>query len=93
MPVQQHRVRCVARVCRASRSEPYLALRLDLEPQKVAELVLKVFPNGLPPVQDRRAVHITAADASILNASIRLLECLAQPGDIELLAPLIWMRF
>ena len=73
----------------ASHSEPYLALRLDLDAQKIAELVLKVFPNGLPPVQERRAVYVTPVDASMINAAVRLLECLAQPGDAELLAPLV----
>ena len=78
-----------AQVTQASHSEPYLALKLDLDPLKISELVMKVFPNGLPPVQERRAIYITAADVSIANAATRLMECLAQPGDIELLAPLV----
>ncbi len=78
-----------AQITRASQSEPYLSLRLDIDPHKIAELVLKVYPQGLPPVQERRAVYITPADESIVNASIRLMECLAQPGDAELLAPLV----
>jgi AraC-like DNA-binding protein len=78
-----------AQVTQASYSEPYLALRLDLEPQKIAELVLKVYPHGLPPVQERSAVYITPVDLSIVSAAIRLMECLAQPGDAELLAPLV----
>jgi AraC-like DNA-binding protein len=77
-----------AQVTRASHSEPYLALRLDLNPLKISELVLKVFPNGLPPVQERNAVYVTPADSNIINAATRLMECLAQPGDVELLAPL-----
>jgi len=78
-----------AQVTQASHSEPYLALRLDLDPQKIAELVLKVYPQGLPPVQERRAVYVAPADGSILKAAIRLMDCLAQPGDVELLAPLV----
>jgi AraC-like DNA-binding protein len=78
-----------AQVTRASHSEPYLSLRLDLDPHKIAELVLKVFPRGLPPVQERSAVYITPVDASIVNAATRLMECLSQPGDAELLAPLV----
>lgn len=78
-----------AQVTQASHSEPYLALRLDLDPLKISELVLKVFPNGLPPVQERRAVYVAPVDASILNAAARLMDCLAQPGDVELVAPLI----
>ena len=78
-----------AQVTQASHSEPYLALKLDLDPHKIAELVLKVFPRGLPPVQERRAVDVTPLEASIVNAATRLMECLAQPGDAELLAPLV----
>jgi AraC-like DNA-binding protein len=78
-----------AQITQASYSEPYLALRLDLEPQKIAELVLKVYPRGVPPVQERSAVYISPVHVSIVNAAIRLMECLAQPGDTDLLAPLV----
>ena len=78
-----------AQVTQASYSEPYLALRLDLDPHKIAELVLKVYPRGVPPVQERTAVYVTPIDVSIVNAATRLMECLAQPGDVELLAPLM----
>jgi len=78
-----------AQITRASHSEPYLALRLDLYPDKIAELVLKVYPHGLAPVQERRAVYVTPVDTSIVNAATRLVEYIAQPGDAELLAPLV----
>ena len=78
-----------AQVTQASYSEPYLALRLDLDPHKIAELVLKVYPRSVPPVQERRAVYVTPVDVTIVNAATRLMECLAQPGDVELLAPLM----
>jgi AraC-like DNA-binding protein len=78
-----------AQVTRASQSEPYLSIRLDLDPHKIAELVLKVFPHGLPPVQERSAVYLAAIDASMVDATTRLMECLGEPGDAELLAPLV----
>jgi AraC-like DNA-binding protein len=76
-------------VTRANRSEPYLSLRLDLDPHKIADLVLKVFPHGLPRVHEKRAVCIAQADVNIFNAVARLVELMAQPGDAELLAPLV----
>ena len=76
-------------VTQASYSEPYLALKLDLDPHKIAELVLRVFPHGLPPAQERTAVYVTPVDESVVNAATRLMECLAHPGDAELLAPLV----
>jgi AraC-like DNA-binding protein len=78
-----------AQVTRASHSEPYLSIRVDLDPHKIAELVLKVYPQGLPSVQERSAVYLTPMDASIVSAATRLMECLGQPGDAELLAPLV----
>ncbi|MFD1678237.1 AraC family transcriptional regulator [Alicyclobacillus fodiniaquatilis] len=73
----------------ASYSEPFLGVRLDLEPQRIAELVLKVYPNGLSPVRVRSAGYVIDANSSILNAVTRLLECLHSSGDVELLAPLV----
>jgi AraC-like DNA-binding protein len=78
-----------AQITRASSSEPYLGLRVDLDPNKIADLVLKVYPRGLPPVQERRAVYVAPVEVGIVNAAARLMECLAQPGDAELLAPLV----
>ena len=78
-----------SQITQASHSEPYLAFKLDLDPHKIAELVLKAYPHGLPPAQERRAVYVTPIDASIVNAATRLMQCLAQPGDAELLAPLV----
>jgi len=73
----------------ASPSEPFLGVRLDLDPQRIAELVLKVYPQGQPPVRQRSAGYITSADLGIINAVRRLAECLPNPGDIALLAPLV----
>jgi AraC-like DNA-binding protein len=78
-----------AQVTQASQSEPYLSLRLDLDPPKIADLALKVYPHGLPPVQDRRAVYVAPLEANVVDAATRLVECLAQPGDVELLSPLV----
>ena len=78
-----------AQVTRASYAEPYLALKLDLDPHKIAELVLKVYPHGLPPVQERNAVYITPAEESIVNAANEINGMSGEPGDAELLAPLV----
>jgi AraC-like DNA-binding protein len=77
------------RVTRASYSEPYLLLMIDLDAQKIAELTLKVFPHGLPQPRDPRALYVGDADANLIDATIRLLKLNAQPIDAELLAPLV----
>jgi AraC-like DNA-binding protein len=76
-------------VTRASPAEPFLSLRLDLNPHKIAELVLKVYPHGLPPVRENRGVYLGQSDAGIVGAATRLLGLMADPRDAELLAPLV----
>jgi AraC-like DNA-binding protein len=78
-----------SQVTRASHAEPFLCFRLDLDPHKIAELVLKVYPHGVPAVQDKRAVYVAPSDDRIVNAATRLVELMAQPRDAELIAPLV----
>lgn len=73
----------------ASSQEPFLGLGLTLDPGKVAEFVPRVYPQGLPSVQTRSVGYITDADAGIINAATRLMECLHNPSDTELLAPIV----
>ncbi len=78
-----------AQVTRASTAEPFLCLRLDLDPQRVANLVLKVFPQGLPPAKEHGGVSIAQADVNIIDAALRLMRLMPQAKDAELLAPLV----
>ncbi|MEA2336958.1 MAG: hypothetical protein QOE82_965 [Thermoanaerobaculia bacterium] len=89
MAVYSIDVPMAGRVTRASYSEPYLLLMIDLDAEKIAELALKVFPHGLPQPRDIRALYVGDADAHIIDAATRLLELMAQPVDAELLAPLV----
>jgi AraC-like DNA-binding protein len=78
-----------AQVTRASRAEPYLCLRLDFDPQRITDLVWKVYPHGLPRVHEIRALYVGQSNAQIVNAAARLLELMAQPEEAVLLAPLV----
>ncbi|MBY9082225.1 AraC family transcriptional regulator [Paenibacillus sp. HN-1] len=73
----------------ASPSEPFLGVRLELDPQRISELALKVYPQGLPPIRNRSTGYVSDMDLSLMNAVRRLVECLHNPGDAELLAPLV----
>jgi AraC-like DNA-binding protein len=73
----------------ASAAAPFLAFRLDLSPARIAELVLKVYPHGVPQTQERRAVYVGRSSASIVSAAARLVESVADPSDAELIAPLV----
>ncbi|MFF2017090.1 AraC family transcriptional regulator [Paenibacillus sp. NPDC058177] len=77
------------KVTHASRSEPYLSVKLVLDPQKIAELALRVYPNGVPAVTKWSAGYVLNADAGMINATSRLVECLTNTSDAELLGPLV----
>lgn len=77
------------RITRASYSEPFLGFKLGLDPHKIAELVLKVYPHGLPRVHDSRGIYVGEINVTIIKAAARLLELMAEPEDAELLAPLV----
>jgi len=77
------------RITRASYSEPFLGFKLDLDPHKIAELVLKVYPHGLPRVHESRGLCVGQVNPSIVKAATKLLELMSEPADAELLAPLV----
>ncbi len=77
-----------AQVVRASPTEPYLGFTLALDPYKVAELALKVFPDGVPKRSNRGLAVVQSTD-DMINAITRLIELMSQPGDADLLAPLV----
>jgi len=76
-------------VTKATAAEPYLSFKLDLDPQRIADLIPKVYPHGLPRTSESRGVCVSPINLGIVNAAARLLELMAHPGDAELLAPLI----
>jgi AraC-like DNA-binding protein len=78
-----------SQVTQASRAQPFVCLRLNLDPVRVAELALRVFPHGLPPVSGQRGVAVAPAPAGIVSAAVRLLALMADPHDTTLLAPLV----
>jgi AraC-like DNA-binding protein len=78
-----------ARVAKATPTEPYLSLTLDISPQQLAELVLKVYPRGLPRASEVSAVYVEQRNPHLINAAIRLMELMAQSGERDLLAPLV----
>jgi AraC-like DNA-binding protein len=73
----------------ASPAEPFLGVGLELNPQRIADLAPKVFPQGLPEVRNRSAGYVVNADLAMMNAAVRLVDCLSHPDDDKLLAPLV----
>lgn len=77
------------RVTRANPAEPFLYAQLALDPRRIAALTPVVFPRGLPKAVDCRALDTLDATPEIVDAVARLMQLIAQPDDLDLLAPLI----
>lgn len=76
-------------ITRASHSEPYLVMRINLTAARVVELAAKVFPHGVPQPKESRALYVADADANLIDAAVRLLGLMSSPADAELLAALV----
>jgi AraC-like DNA-binding protein len=79
----------VVQIIHASREQPYLSLRLQLDRREMAQLMVD---SHLPPPRGRqssRGMALGAVTVPLLSACQRLLDLLAAPQDIPILAPLI----
>jgi AraC-like DNA-binding protein len=74
-------------VAMASAVAPYLSVRMDIDAGLLSELVLatQVRRSG-PPV---RGLFLAESEPALLDAAARLVELLATPEDIAVMAPLI----
>lgn len=77
------------KISRGSKEAPYLCLVIDIDPQKLAELVGKVFPNGVPKVTDTQAIYLGESNNRIVQSAIRLMEIINEQQDCDLLVPLM----
>ena len=79
----------VGHVLDASPARPYLSLRLELDPA----LISAVMVEAAQPDEQRhtgvRAIDVSALDAGLLDAVVRLVRLLDAPGEAPFLAPLI----
>lgn len=89
MMVYSMDVPVAAKVTQASLDEPYLGIRIDIDPARIAELTAKVYADGLPKREASHAIRVDQVDDHILNAVVRLMGLASQPGEVELLASLI----
>lgn len=78
-----------SQVTRASRKDPYLGFTLELDSSRVRELAARVYPRGVPKAPDDRGMYAGRATDDIVQAVTRLLDVMAEPGDAELIGPLV----
>lgn len=78
----------VGAVCEASQQAPYLALSVALDRAELASLLLQLPPDRTP-VPANVALEVSTMSAPLADASLRLVQLLESPRDIEVLAPLV----
>jgi AraC-like DNA-binding protein len=72
-------------ITQASAEEPFLAFVLRLDPAAVAALLLETGAGATP--GQARGIAVSDAGPDLLDAVVRLLGLLEQPGDVRALAP------
>lgn len=76
----------VGQVIQASPEEPYLCLRLDVDPDMLGGLILDTGPS--PATAIDRGLYAARAHPQLLDAVLRLMRLLDSPADLPVLAPL-----
>jgi AraC-like DNA-binding protein len=80
-----------SQVTEADGRRPYLSLKLDLDMNALAALLMEVSlpAPGTPTKSCGKAICLSRTDPQILDAAVRLVRLLDTPDDIPVLAPLI----
>lgn len=78
----------VAHVLEASEEQPYLSLRLELDPTLVGSVMVEAGYAASPSQADARAINVSSLDAGLLDAVVRLVRLADSPKEARYLAPL-----
>jgi AraC-like DNA-binding protein len=79
----------VSQILEASIAQPFFSLRLDLDPTLVGSVMVEA---GYPSPQSRanvKAIDVSALDAPLLDAVVRLVRLLDAPAEAQILMPLV----
>lgn len=79
----------VSHVLEASKKQPYLALRLELDPILVGSVMVEAGDVTPKNHTDVKAIDVNSLDAGLLDAVVRLVRLLEGPAEAPFLAPLI----
>ena len=79
----------MSQVLEATPEHPYLSLRLNLDLEEIARLVLELGDRGPSPAAADRGLFVARLDESLLDAVLRMVKLLDTPEDIAVLAPVV----
>lgn len=74
---------------KASEEEPFLGLRLNLDPSVVASVAMDFGIRVGKGVAETRAINASAIDADLHDAVVRLIRCLETPNEARILGPVV----
>ncbi|OUL36467.1 AraC family transcriptional regulator [Nostoc sp. T09] len=78
-----------SQILEASKEQPYLSLRLDLDPTLVGSVMVEAGHPSSRSRADVKAIDVSPLDANLLDAVVRLVRLLDSPAEAHVLAPLI----
>jgi AraC-like DNA-binding protein len=79
----------VSQVLEASKEQPYLSVRLQLDPTLVGSVLVETDVPSPPGHSDVKAMNVSPLDASLLDAVVRLVRLVDSPTEARVLAPLV----
>jgi hypothetical protein len=79
----------MGQVLEATSERPFLCLRMDLDLEEIARLLLELGDRGAAPVAADRGLFVARMDESLLDAVLRMVKLLDTPEDIAVLAPAV----
>jgi AraC-like DNA-binding protein len=79
----------MGQVLDATPEHPYLSLRLNLDLEEIARLVLELGDRASSSATADRGLYVARLDEPLLDAVLRMVKLLDTPEDIGILAPVI----
>ena len=79
----------MGQVLDATPEHPYLSLRLNLDLEEIARLVLELGDRASSPATADRGLYVARLDEPLLDAVLRMVKLLDTPEDIGILAPVV----
>ena len=79
----------MGQVVEATTDRPFLSLRLELDLDEIARLLLELGDRGAAPVHADRALFVARMDEPLLDAVLRMVKLLDTPEDIAVLGPAV----
>ena len=76
-------------IIKASKTQPYLGLVLELDPVLVGSVMLEAGHTASPSPADVKAIDVSPLDPSLLDAVVRLVRLVDSPTEAQFLAPLV----